>query len=117
MKNYRQLLGAKGEKLALTFLRQRGYKIIVRNFCCRFGEIDIIARQEETTVFIEVKTRYSRAFGLPQEAIKIEKIRHLQRVAQFYIKNYATPEGDFRFDVVSIILGEATKIHLIKNAF
>ena len=117
MNRYKQLLGAKGERLALQFLRQKGYSIIRRNFSCPFGEIDIIARQGKATVFIEVKTRTSCNFGLPQEVIGAEKIKHLLRSAQFYIKRYAHSDGEFRFDIVSIILGERTQIDLIKNVF
>ncbi len=117
MKRYKQIIGAKGERIALQFLRQKGYRIITRNFSCPFGEIDIIARQGKATVFVEVKTRSSCKFGLPQEGIKAEKIKHLLRSAQFYIKKYARPDGDFRFDVVSIILGAPIRIDLIKNVF
>lgn len=117
MNRYKQRLGEKGERLALQFLQRNGYKIITRNFSCRLGEIDIIARQGKVTVFIEVKTRSSSNFGLPQDSIKARKIKHMFRCAQFYIRNYANPEGDFRFDVVSIVLGETVQIHLIKNAF
>ena len=117
MKRYKQIIGAKGEKIARQFLRQKGYRIITRNFSCPFGEIDIIARQGKATVFIEVKTRSSCKFGLPQEGIKAEKIKHLLRSARFYIKKYAHPDGEFRFDIVSIVLGDTTRIDLIKNAF
>ncbi|MBU3933393.1 MAG: YraN family protein [Candidatus Omnitrophica bacterium] len=117
MHRYKQDLGAKGEGLALQFLRRRGYKIITRNFSCRFGEIDIIARQGKATVFVEVKTRSSCGFGLPQDSVRRDKIKHLLRCAQFYIKNYADPEGNFRFDVVAIVLGDTSRINLIKNAF
>lgn len=115
MNRYTQILGAKGERLALQFLHRKGYKIITRNFSCCLGEIDIIARQGKTTVFIEVKTRSSCAFGLPQDAIKTGKIKHLRRVAQFYIKNCADPDGEFRFDLVAIVLGNKPEIHLIKD--
>lgn len=116
MKTYKQALGTKGERLALHFLRQSGYKIIARNFSCRFGEIDIIAQEGEITVFIEVKTRASCEFGLPQEAIRPKKIKHLWRSAQFYIKRYANPEGGFRFDAVAIVLSkDKPRIHLIKD--
>lgn len=114
MGKYKQTLGAKGERLALRFLRQRGYKILSRNFSCRFGEIDIIARQDEVTVFIEVRTRSSCEFGLPQESIKPDKIKHLLRSAQYYINRFGNPEREFRFDVVAIILGQRPKIELIK---
>ena len=115
MDRYKQLIGAKGERLALQFLRQKGYKIISKNFSCRFGEIDIIARQRKTTVFIEVKTRTSRNFGLPQEAVGREKTKHLLRCAQFYINNYANPEAEFRFDLVAIVLDKKPEVCLIKD--
>ena len=117
MSRYKQELGLKGEGLAVRFLRRKGYKIITRNFSCQFGEIDIIARQKKTTVFIEVKTRTSCGFGTPEEALNSEKIIHLQRSAEFYIKKSANPEGMFRFDVVSIILEKPPKVCLIENAF
>lgn len=118
MSKYKRNLGLKGEKIALQFLRRNGYRIISRNFCCRLGEIDLIARQGKSTVFIEVKTRSSCEFGLPEDSINPKKIKHLLRCAQFYIKNHAHPEDDFRFDVVSVILGSTTtRINLIKNAF
>lgn len=113
----KQLLGAQGEKLAVHFLRRQGYQIISRNFSCCFGEIDIIARQAKVTVFIEVKARTSTEFGLPQEAIGHEKIKHLHRSAQFYLNNCAHPEGNFRFDVVAVILGPPCQIQLIQDAF
>lgn len=117
MNKIKQRIGQKGEKIARQFLLQLGYKIIARNFLCRFGEIDIIAKHERTIVFIEVKTRSSDIFGLPQEAIRKDKIKHLRRCAQFYIKNYADPEENFRFDAVSIVLSHPPQIELIKNAF
>jgi putative endonuclease len=117
MNRYKQKLGEMGEKTAVQFLRRKGYRIIARNFSCRLGEIDIIARREKTTVFVEVKTRSSRAFGLPQESITKEKIKHLRRCAQFYIKSHAGSEENFRFDVVSIISGNCPQIQLIQNAF
>lgn len=114
---YRQDLGRRGEDIAVGFLRRRGYKIIVRNFSCRSGEIDIIAGQGNTTVFIEVKTRCSDEFGLPEESLTPDKISRLRRSAQFYIKGRANPEGNFRFDVVAVTLGENYNIRLIEDAF
>ncbi len=115
MSRYKQRLGEKGERLALGFLRQNGYKIINRNFSCRFGEIDIIARQGKVTVFIEVKTRSSSNFGPPQDSINKYKIKHLWRSAQYYIKRHANPQEEFRFDAVSILLEEKPRINLIKG--
>jgi putative endonuclease len=117
MEKYKQALGSKGERLALNFLHARGYKILMQNFSCRFGEIDIIARQGKTTVFIEVKTRTSAKFGQPPDSIGPAKIKHLFRCAQLYIKNNASADEEFRFDIVSIILTDKPKIELIENAF
>jgi putative endonuclease len=117
MKKYKQALGSKGERLALNFLHAHGYKILMRNFSCRFGEIDIIARQGKTTVFIEVKTRSSTEFGQPQDSIGPDKIKHIFRCAQFYIKNNGYSDEEFRFDIISIVLTDKPKIELIRNAF
>lgn len=99
----------------MQFLRRQGYKIVTRNFSCQLGEIDIIARQGKTTVFIEVKTRIDCEFGRPEDAITKEKIEHLRRVARFYIQNNADPEGEFRFDLVAIILQNKPRIYLLKD--
>lgn len=117
MKGYKQAIGRKGEKLALQFLRQNGYRIVARNFSCCFGEIDIIARQGKALVFIEVKARSTVNFGLPEESVGAEKIKHLKRAAQFYIKACACQEEEFRFDVIAIVLQESPLVHLIKDAF
>jgi putative endonuclease len=117
MKGYKQAIGKRGERLALQFLSRNSYRVVARNFSCCFGEIDIIARQGKTLVFIEVKTRSSVNFGLPEESIRPAKIKHLKRAAQFYIKVCACQEQEFRFDVVAIVLQEKPEIHLIKGAF
>lgn len=120
MQNQRGLLGKKGEKLARQFLRRKGYRIITANFSCRYGEIDLICRDGDVTVFVEVRTKSSCAYGLPQESIMAKKIRHLLTAAQFYITNYVQGQPEekaFRFDVVSIIWGAFVQIELIKDAF
>ncbi|MBN2096868.1 MAG: YraN family protein [Candidatus Omnitrophica bacterium] len=117
MDKYKQALGKRGERLAVQFLRRQGYRILARNFSCRLGEIDLIAQEKDTTVFIEVKTRASCEFGLPQAAIRQKKIKHLRRTAQYYIKHNAHSDDNFRFDVVAIVLEDLPKIELIKNAF
>ncbi|MFH1245906.1 MAG: YraN family protein [Candidatus Omnitrophota bacterium] len=119
MRNWRSRLGKKGEMLARKFLRGKGYKIIAVNFSCRYGEIDLICRDRDVTVFVEVKTRSNCFYGLPQHSIGTKKINRLFSTAQFYISNYArgqSEEGAFRFDVVSIIWGETIQIELLKDA-
>lgn len=112
-------LGKKGEGIALDFLRKQGYRIIERNYRCRAGEIDIIAEEGSSLAFVEVKTRRSTHFGLPEEAVAYEKRRHLTRVASGYLSYRHIKEAKCRFDVVSVLMNEngVKEIRLIKNAF
>jgi putative endonuclease len=112
-------LGRKGEEVALDFLKKRGYRIIKRNYRCRAGEIDIVAKEGSSLAFVEVKTRQSTYFGLPEEAVSYEKRRHLTRVAWGYLTHHHINEAKCRFDVVSVLMNDhgVKEIRLIKNAF
>ncbi len=111
-------LGKRGEDLALRFLKKNGYRIIERNYVCKLGEIDIIAREKDTLAFIEVKTRRSTAFGPPQLAVNSAKQMQLSRAALYFLKEKRLGDVKARFDVVAILLGtEGEEIELIKNAF
>lgn len=106
--------GSSGEKLAADFLKQHGYKILDLNFRTRFGEIDIVAQDSDTLVFVEVKTRSSQAFGLPEEAVGYRKLQHLLKAAAFYRSLHKNlPEGE-RVDVVAIETNTG-RVELIKN--
>jgi len=94
-------LGVEGENLAVRFLTKKGYSVIQRNHKTPFGEIDIIARDGDTIVFIEVKTRRDAMFGYPFEAVTKRKIRKLKNSALFYLKKQRR-ESRARFDVLSI---------------
>lgn len=99
-------LGKFGEEVATKYLQQNGYKIIERNFSCRQGEIDIIAKNTEYLIFIEVKTRSSAFFGNASEAVNREKQKHIKSSAKYYlyIKNM---ENIFvRFDVIEVYVME-----------
>ena len=113
-------IGQLGENLAVEFLKKRGYAILERNFSCALGEIDLIARQNGTIVFVEVKSRSSTLFGLPQEAVNFEKRRKISQVALLYINKNNLSGVGMRFDVISITFDRLSKvatISLIKNAF
>jgi putative endonuclease len=111
-------LGRKGEEVALRFLKRNGYKIIERNYVCKLGEMDIIAKQKDTLVFIEVKTRTSTAFGPPQSAVNSPKQMQLSKVALCFLKEKCLEDIKARFDVVAILLGpNREEIELIKDAF
>ena len=106
--------------MAARFLRQQGYKILYRNFRGRSGgEIDIVCRDHDTLVFVEVKTRGSEEFGRPFEAIARDQKRRISRGALAWLRMLDNPDILFRFDVVEVIMnvGAETRVDLIRNAF
>ena len=110
-------LGEKGEKLAVKFLKKKGYKVIKQNYKTRIGEIDIIAKDRETLAFIEVKTRESIEYGLPFEAVNRAKKKKIANVALLYLKK-VKEIPPCRFDIVSIYYEQGKpKFELIKDAF
>lgn len=111
-------LGKSGEEAAVSLLKNKGYKILARNYRTKLGEIDIIAKDKDTVCFVEVKTRTCDKFGLPAEAVFISKQKQIARAALIFLKENNLLEHNARFDVVSIMTGkENPKIDLIKNAF
>lgn len=114
----RQHLGRSGEALAEALLRTRGYRILERNYRTRIGEIDLIAKDGKTLVFVEVKSRRSMRFGSAKEAVTMAKRRKLTMVALQYLKSTAEPDVHARFDVVAIDQGgENPRLELVQNAF
>ncbi len=111
-------LGKKGEDLAVRFLKKRGYQIIQRNYTCKMGEMDVIAKEKDTLVFIEVKTRTSTTFGPPQLSVHFSKQNQLSKVALHFLKEKNLSDIRARFDVVAILLGpKGEEIELIRDAF
>ncbi len=115
----RRKTGALGEKIACNFLGNNGYKIIETNYRCRDGEVDIVARQRDALVFVEVKTRKSLIFGTPEESITPAKMQKLKAVAEYYNQNHDDLPSEWRIDVVAIEInsaGKIARIELIENA-
>ena len=114
-------LGVRGEDWAVKHLRRNGYKILVRRFCTPSGEIDVVCREKDWLVFVEVKTRESEQFGAPSEAVNSTKQRHMTKTALDYLRLLNNPQIKFRFDIVEVILPRDSKkpsdVRLIKNAF
>jgi putative endonuclease len=98
----RDVLGGRGENVAAKFLRNQGFKIIERNFRCPMGEIDIIARDGNTLVFVEVKTR-KYDDPTPEDQVNGFKRNQLTKAAKFFLMRYGVPQPDSRFDVVAIV--------------
>ena len=114
----RALLGQRGEKLAADFLRQRGHVIIERNYRNKFGEIDIITRDGDTLVFVEVKTRKSQRYGGAAAAVTAKKQRQITMVALAYMAGQPAQTAA-RCDVVCVTIDAMGQIQLslIENAF
>jgi putative endonuclease len=111
-------LGHLGEKLAARHLKQRGRKILYRNFRgAKGGEIDLVCRHGDTLVFVEVKTRSSEDFGRPFEAVDPKKRRRIVQGAMAWLRLIDLPDLAFRFDVVEVLLPEPAEIRVIENAF
>ncbi len=111
--------GILGERIACDFLGKNGYKILETNFRCREGEIDIIARQQETLVFFEVRTKKSSLFGSPEESITRRKMEKLKAVAEYYGQKHADLPPEWRIDVIAIQMnsdGKVNRIEIIENA-
>lgn len=118
MSEHRRAVGKVGEEAAVQYLLQQGYRILERNYRCRFGEIDLIARDGRTLAFIEVKTRRSQRFGPAASAVTFEKQRHLIKASQIYMAQTGKVYDLCRFDVVTITMNaHGLSIELIKDAF
>ncbi len=110
-------LGTSGEGLAEDHLRGLGYRIIGRDVRTPFGQLDLVAMDGTTLVFVEVKTRAGASFGLPQESVDARKIRKLRQLATYYLKRHPYA-GLMRFDVVGLVVeqGRLRRLDHIKNA-
>ncbi len=111
--------GAEGERLAVRFLKRRGYRIVERNYRCRGGEIDLVALDGDEIVFVEVKARSSEDFGSPAEAVTGTKRRRLARAARDYCNRRHLADPNCRCDVVAILTppGGKPQFELFRDAF
>ena len=116
--NKNQIEGKFGEDEAVLYLEDLGYEIIVKNFRCMQGEIDIIAKDEEELVFVEVKTRTSKKYGEAKEAVGKKKQEHIKKAALYFLYKNNIEEIGIRIDVIEIyIKNDIKQINHIKQAF
>lgn len=101
-------IGVIGENLAISHLRNKGFTILARNFKARYGEIDVIALDHDTLVFVEVKTRIGNQFGTPEEAITPQKIWELIKTSEYYAQRHPELPRGLRIDAVAILLHPET---------
>ena len=111
-------LGKWGEDLAIRKVKKLGYRCIARNYRCPLGEVDLIARDGDTLVFVEIKTRRGRSLAYAKEAVNQRKRRQLSKVALAYMKSNGLEDARARFDVVAInVNGGDRQIEVVRNAF
>ncbi len=110
--------GNLGENIAENYLKRKGYIILDKNFECRQGEIDIIAKDRKEIVFIEVKTRTSSKYGAPSEAVNKIKQKHMLQVIKYYLYIRNLSEEFIRIDVIEVyVIDNVYKVNHIKQAF
>lgn len=113
-----QALGEAGERVAETWLAQRGWVILDRRFRNGHRDLDLVAEREGVVAFVEVKARTGKDFGQPVEAVNWRKQRELSRSASVWIARFGRSEQTFRFDVVGVLMdGERVRVQHIENAF
>ncbi len=98
----RHIFGKKGEDLAEEYLKENNYEILERNFLCKQGEIDIIAKDKNYLVFVEIKARTSKEYGLPAESVTEKKIKHILYAANYYLYINNVKNVNIRIDVIEI---------------
>ena len=118
----KRMYGNMGESIAVNYLIQNNFTILNRNYRFgRFGEIDIIASENEYICFIEVKTRSNMLFGAPSEAVNYKKQNKIKKISQMYLKEHEMLDRPQRFDVIEIIIehnsSKPKNINLIRDAF
>lgn len=111
-------IGIKGEKFAVKYLKKNKYKILLRNFSCHLGEIDIIARNDKYIVFVEVKTRNETSMILPRASVDYKKQENITSTANYFMRKYKT-DLTTRFDIAEVIYDSKgkMKINYLENAF
>ena len=112
-------VGERGESIAELYLRGQGFAILEKNYRRKTGEIDIVAREGDTIVFVEVKARRNLAYGPPQLAVTPFKQRQIARTALTWLAHHKKPNAIARFDVIAILIPdhEVPQIEHIRNAF
>ncbi len=111
--NARKSLGAFGESAAVKFLKDKGCEIVATNYRCRYGEIDIVAKDDYQLVFVEVRTKKGHSFGTPEESVATKKQSRMVSAAQTYLQEKGLESSDWRIDVIAIEVDSKYKVRRI----
>ena len=106
----RRGVGRRGEELAARHLQRAGLTVVERNVRLPWGEIDLIAREGDELVFVEVKTRIGDASIAPDELVNVAKLQRLERLAEAYVERLGDPDAAWRVDVVAVVLGRDGRV-------
>lgn len=118
VENQKQILGREGERIAETYLRKKGYRVVERNYRCPVGELDLVVLDRRVIVFVEVKTRTDERFGAPLESVDRRKQRKMIKAALFFLSRHRLHHREARFDVVGISFMEREPVvEHVENAF
>ena len=114
MKNnmYNKIVGNFGESVVITYLEKLNYEILAKNYYTKFGEIDIVAKDKDEYVFIEVKTRTSEKFGMPSESVNKNKISHIVKASEFYIYINKLENKFIRYDIIEVYFINKNKYYI-----
>lgn len=110
MKGQNKNTGKKGEELALAELLKRGYRLVESNFGNRFGEVDLVMRDGEVIVFVEVKTKVGDLFGAPEEMVDRRKLARVRRMGEVFVVERGVKDAACRIDVVAVVLSSSSKL-------
>jgi putative endonuclease len=118
VESQRQILGREGERIAESYLKKKGYRLVERNYRCPMGELDLIALDRRVIVFIEVKTRSDFRFGVPIESVHPRKQRKMIQAALYFLSQRRLHDREARFDVVGVSWAKGrAEVEHVKNAF
>ena len=112
---YQKQIGKRGESIAAEFLRQNGFQLLEQNFTSRYGEIDLVAIKSDCVVFVEVKTRTTQTFGMPEDSVTPAKLERIQNAGLIWLQEHPEAPGDWRIDVVAILMDSHHQVQDIKH--
>ena len=115
MTRERKALGAAGEAEAARFLRRAGYRIVAKNYTCPAGEIDIVARQRDLIVFVEVRTRSTAQHAHPLDSVNHAKRRHVMAAAKHFLREARLSSSEYRFDVIAVVWGAGKRPETVEH--
>lgn len=107
---YQKKIGCIGEKIAADYLEQKGYQVLDRNFTTRYGELDLVALELDSIIFVEVKTRTSAAFGAPEDSVTPEKLERIFNAGLLWLQAHPDAPDDWRIDVIAILIDDKENI-------